>query len=972
MDFAGFCLNAAANTVGGIGASALGELASNAAEAFNRVIRSADDPYYFENLKMEVEWLRAMRDANELKVRQNRTKATSDYYKQWLENVNDVLVKVGNVQAADCENVTAILEKVQMLLKHGKFEGGFLVDKPSKRVVKCKPPPPDISEFRSLQEKFQKILKLLSSDGEKAIGILGALGVGKTTIMQHLNDHEEVSKIFDIIIWIKVSRDWNEERLLRDIERRLKLNLPDTTHPDEIIESIIEELKDKKYLLLLDDVTESIELHRIGIPDNNKSSKVVLTTEFRFVCASMVQRVVEVNLLPLNEAWLMFKHIVTDQIDRPDVEPQARLVAEECHGLPLLINLVGNSFKLKESVDEWRNGLEKLRDWSEVEIRGLTEKHAIIKFCYDDLKDAKTKLCLLYAAFHPADTKISTDYLVKCWAAERFLGTIDEGRSFGEACDAGYSILRNLSNLSLLHTSKRMEHVRVNNMVRQVVLHISSEELDCKFLIGNTKTSTALLNVNNGEEAKRIFMIDAKLDQLPDNPRCSMLLSLLLQRNTALKTIPPLFFRTMKKLLVLNLYETGIHTLPQSVESLTELKALFLNYCPLIDLPLQIEQLLLLEVLDIRGCKITFIPTSIGKLIYLRCLKVSYYKPGRQNGCEEMKTEYNVISGLRRLEELVIDMISYDWWCIEATQVIQHVASLEKLTSLKVCFPKLQVLQNFLKRRTKWQGRQERTSFWFFVGRPSSKRPEILNCFDYKINRYLRYCHDGNNHNSSVSNVFPETDVLELIGHDSIKCLLDFKQGPGLNGVRGCLAEECNIMETVVDHSNASVPNILSTLEQLHLKNLPVLKSILESGLSEGSLSKLQTIVIESCPLLTKISSYGPMLAKIRKLVIKKCSMIEELIMNAVVGSMQELKILELLDMPQLRTISDDPSLAWPKFEELRICECPKLKRIPFKKENAANLKLIEGEQAWWDALKWENTEVKEYFQSNYSPKVGV
>ncbi|GKV32102.1 hypothetical protein SLEP1_g40730 [Rubroshorea leprosula] len=77
---------------------------------------------------------------------------------------------------------------------------------------------------------------------------------------------------------------------------------------------------------------------------------------------------------------------------------------------------------------------------------------------------------------------------------------------------------------------------------------------------------------------------------------------------------------------------------------------------------------------------------------------------------------------------------------------------------------------------------------------------------------------------------------------------------------------------------------------------------------------------------------------------------------------MQNLEILELLDMAQLRTISEATSLAWSQLKELHIYKCPELKRLPFKKVNAKELKLIKGEQAWKDALEWENNEIKENF----------
>jgi disease resistance protein RPS2 len=38
------------------------------------------------------------------------------------------------------------------------------------------------------------------------------------------------------------------------------------------------------YLLLLDDVWDILDLHVIGIPDNENDSKVVLATRYRDIC----------------------------------------------------------------------------------------------------------------------------------------------------------------------------------------------------------------------------------------------------------------------------------------------------------------------------------------------------------------------------------------------------------------------------------------------------------------------------------------------------------------------------------------------------------------------------------------------------------------------------------------------------------------------------------------------------------------
>ncbi|GLT45833.1 hypothetical protein SLA2020_196370 [Shorea laevis] len=982
-----FLANVLANATGNLVSNCVEGVANYVGEHIG-LLNGLEPEYNFESiLKEEAERLRALKDDKEREIRQNKNKTTSSCYNQWLGSVTKILPELETLQAEceqqrnvliDCtigskfwEKVRNILQRVEKLMEEGKFPRGFLIDRPPEPVIKLGSVP-DIKATATLQGHLEEILLLLSCEEVKTIVIWGPLGVGKTTIMQNLNNHEKVAKMFEMIVWITVSEERTIEKLQMEMASRLKLNLQGTETAREVGRSISEELKDRKYLLLLDDVKGVIDhdqLNGIGVPDNKNGSKVVLTTEDRRVCSKMeLVRDIEVEKLTQREAWEMFKQIVTDQkIKIPGIKSVAQRVAKECGGLPLVIKTVASYFKFKDSAAEWRNGLEELRNGSEVEIPHLTQIHAFLKCCYDDLKDENKKRCFLYGALHPADTKISTDYLVMCWAAERFLGNVDDRRSFRTACDKGYVILRYLTNVSLLQTCKRMEHVQVNNVVRQVALHISSEDHDYKFLVGDqTETSPASQKASDWEQATRIFMIDAKLKDLPNFPRCSMLLSLLLQRNTDLKAIPRSFFENMQKLQVLNLCRTGIMSLPHSFANLSELKALFLNDCiGMTCLPPQIKQLCCLEVLDIRGCKVNFIPPSIGNLVQLRCLRVSYYKPATQNGYGMEILHYSVISELVKLEELVIDVISYDQWCIEATNVILQVAFLQKLTSLKICFPKLEALWTLMERRPDWQDRQKLSKFWSFIGCQNSNSLEILDYFSYPIDRYLRYDSDGHHIGFSISNMFPETDALELIGHNNISCFSDFMQASCLNGVVGCLVERCSNMVTIIGGNNAGGTNILPSLEQLHLRNLLDLKSIFEGPLSQGSLSKLQTIAVKGCPLLTEISSNGliQQLPKLTKLTIESCDEIKELIQESSgSGAMPNLEVLELVDMKKLETICAEESSVWPKLKELRIYQCGKLKRLPFNRENAAGLKMIKGEQAWWDNLS--NEEFKEHFQS--------
>ncbi|XVE56737.1 hypothetical protein DITRI_Ditri04bG0034900 [Diplodiscus trichospermus] len=943
----------------------------------------------YEMLRDAVATLQALRDDYEREVKKQKMKTTTSSYDVWLYLCNKALQNAKKLEHRFEEDrnlsylrltrrsnysgqLVEVYEEILKRAEEGKFPGGYLVDKPIEPVLKVNAP--EIKEFPTLQSPLDQVLELLRNDRFKGIGIWGPLGVGKTTIMQNLNNHDEVAKMFDIVIWANVSSERSEEKLQEDIAHRLKLKLECIDRPKDVSRAISEELKDKKYLLLLDEVMDTIELEDIGIPDNKNGSKVVLTTEFRHVCSSMANRLIEVRPLSRNEAWKMFQQMVIDVVYLPDIEPVARLVAKECDRLPLLIKTVAGAFKLKDSVSEWRKGLKDLRKWPEIEIPGLTELHSFLKFCYDQLKDGQKKKCFLYGALYPAESKIYTDYLLECWAAEGLVGNTCEKRRYQDVRDEGYDTLKCLTNASLLEKGERMIYVQMNNSIRQVALYISSQDPDCKFFTGVSENSPDCLEENDWQQAKRISMVDKKLRDLPESPSCSMLLSLLLQRNLNLTEIPQSFFENMKTLLVLDLYGTGIVSLPSSIAKLTGLKGLYLNNCiHLTELPPQVGELHCLEVLDIRGCGISFIPFLIQKLVNLRCLRMSYYKSSNPSDCQDMDIDCGLIPLLAKLEELMIDVCSYEYdhWCNEVEDVVRQVATLKNLTTLRICFPTSQILKNFMLHSPSWKDRKQLTSFRFFVGCQSRKRPQILEHFEYKINRYLGYCHGNHIDHSIICELLPETDALELVEHEDIMSLMDFVNVASFDRIRGCIIERCNKMTTIADGNRIAGGYILPNLEQLHLVNLQSLQSVFEGSLSIGSLSKLHTVVVKCCPMLKKIFSLRVIqqLSKLQKLAIQNCAAIEELIekdANAgqVSPALPDLKTLILIDMPKLRTISVDTSLALPSLKEIQVYRCPELKSLPFDKHNAANLKSIEAEQVWWEELRWPRNDIKEQLQS--------
>jgi disease resistance protein RPS2 len=671
----------------------------------------------------------------------DRTKELSEECKCWIDRVKESEEEV-QVLETDYEKiknqnrnllsksfsrnrakVSKRMEKKLTELLELYSEGTIRLDeKPPERVIRIGAP--KIEGKSSLHLAVKEILGHLRTPDIKRVGLWGIMGVGKTAIMQNMNNNADVAKMFDIVIWLTVSKYLGIEKLLRAITQRLKLNVEDITEPDEIAQRIRTELEHKKYLLLLDEVGKAFDLGDIGISCNQNDSKVVLATRYFHICNDMMTDAeVQVQRLSEKDAYEMFWEKVGQNVSLSGtVEPKSRQVVKECSGLPLLIEKIAPSFRrYGENLDLWEDGLRRLQEQPTTISKSIDEVIGFLEFCYNQLGDEVKKFCFLYGALYPEDCEIYIDHLLECWKAEDFIH--DEGFRFARI--TGWGILNDLILSSLLEMSEKMNHVRMNKVVRRMARKISNVE---------------------SREANRISLRNDKLCTLPEMPSWRMkLLTLFLHRNLSFEVIPESFFELMKNLQVLDLHRTGITSLPSSISSLTSLKALYLNSCNnLEELPTGIKNLIHLEILDIRDTKINVIPIEIQGLTKLKCLRLSLSDVGMgQSSNAEFGKD--VLSKLSLLEELRInvDEKGFPQLGTFMYDISRGVASLEKLTSLSICFPGVDYLEEFISNFHLW--RDEHFKFQFSVGSHDQTRYKIF---------------DNSKKLTSLSICFPEVDFL--------------------------------------------------------------------------------------------------------------------------------------------------------------------------------------------------------------------
>nr|KAJ0184920.1 hypothetical protein LSAT_V11C900505010 [Lactuca sativa] len=931
----------------------------------------------------------AKRDDHEDMVQRHKTTMTpSNAYTNWILRVNLVAKEVNDLKAkytkerkrsswfsigsrsSFTKKMRKTASRVFALMEEDTHLVDVLVDKKPACVVEMITS--KITNIPTLQQPLEQTLGWLCDKRVRGIRIHGLIGSGKTTIMENLNNHVKVAEMFDIVIWVTVSREGSIEnrgidQIQQVIIQRLKLNIGVTTTIDLIASRIREELTNIKYLLLLDDVKEDLSLDKIGVPISENGSKIVFTTRLRHVCSSIATRQTNVATLNRKEALDMFKSV----LDRPHLAENSNikrlmpLIVNWCGYHPLMIKVAAGVFRVKETEESWHDGLINLRKWPEKGDDTMQEIYKLLACFFDSLKVVQKK-CFFYSALYPEDSDIQKDCLLDNWAADELLDTVDDVEGTRVS---GRDILDYLKMLSLVEENTQ-QCIRMHKLIRLAALYNLSTNEDQENLIKFGEALHKPLDVECWKNKRWISLVDSKMNALPDEPDCPKLSTLFLQKNPNLEVIPRAFFNHMQGLRVLDLYDTRISSLPSSVLNLVTLKVLYLQKCvALVELPHDIGNLQKLEVLDTRGSGLANIPPQVERLICLRRLLVSFTSSSSSSPIQEATEDIKVISKIPKLKELVIDVEEGLEKLLYG--LIVNVVTLTNLSLLQFCspnkvvdlikaiggcwkinFPNEKLLQKYIDKveSSKLENCQ------IFIGCDISSPPHIM-----KFMPYFKF--NGEVSNNTISQVLGNDVAIELVNHNELEHLSNFTPA-NMNKIRSCVIKGCNKMRTIVD-GNTGGSLILNNLEQLHMINLPFLKNISE-GPMQG-LNNLKTLILCNCPMLTWVCTYGVILQlpEIRHLEVKGCSEMKEIFsgpVNVVSPVLPNLKKLILVDMPQLTSILVSNSFEWPSLERIKILGCPELKRLPFRKDGAAKLKSIETEKSWWEALE-NDKDVKEQFQ---------
>ncbi|EHA8589266.1 putative Disease resistance protein [Cocos nucifera] len=809
-----------------------------------------------------------------------------------------------------------------------------------------------IREGTSTMSTLDQVWKWLMDAKTGIIGTWGKGGVGKTTLVMNIHNKIRGTQHFEVVIFVTVSRDWNIKKLRNDIAKKLDLDLSKKEDETGASTLLFNDLKRKKFLLILDDLWEKVDLEKLGVPTpkENNGCKIVITTRNRGVCNDMeTDEEIVREVLPETEAWELFQEKAGSAISS-DLEPIARDVCKECHGLSLAIIVVGRALRKETHMVVWENALRMLQN-SQFELRGMErEVYLPLKFSYDHLETDTLRNCFLYCSLFPEDYHIEVDELIEYWIMEGFIQGV---KSLNDASAKGLYLLKELIATCLLEKGYQ-NFVKMHDVIRDMAIKITSEstERSRRFLVRAGVGLEECPEAEKWEGKDGISLMQNYIQSLPDEPKCTELSTLLLQRNKLLKEFPQSFFKQMKNLRVLDLSYSGVMSLPPSISELDSLQALILRFCRNLHSVDHVGGLKQLQLFDLSCTGIVGLPREIKQLTRLRRLNLS--------GTSHLACiPVDIIVSLSLLEDLEMRLSSFGR-SNESKAFIENLGQLNRLTHFTADIP------NDLCTSSQWEFLlwDKLKSFHLgIVGRGLFVTPFLVE--PEGRGRHLDITANANVRQEAVG-LLQHAEMLRLYYHDEVRTI-SAMGARNLKRLKECEVWQCRKMENVVITEEAE-EGILPELEILRLIHLPNLRSIWDGNGTPGSFRSIKSIILIGCAKVIHLFSSNvlQLLNSLENLYMEVCTRMVEIVRGEVgngVIAFPKLRRIVLKELWELNRMWEGV-LSLESLQAIEVTSCRRLGQLAIDIEKTPASEVIEGESEWWNSLKWQNDSSKSHFQN--------
>ncbi|OMO52054.1 Disease resistance protein [Corchorus capsularis] len=490
------------------------------------------------------------------------------------------------------------------------------------------------------------------------ISIVGLGGLGKTTLAKLVYNDLRVVEHFDLTMWVCVSPDkFDVKSMIKEIFKSTKPGLVYAGYNLQALKDQLQDaLKDKKFLLVLDDVWNDNpkvweELNQLLI-GGNSGSKMLVTTRSEKVAFAMKSHVkYDLGCLsPDNCLSLLLRSAFNEGED----EEHQNLVeigkdfVEKCKGNPLAAKTLGSSLYMKTDERDWH--LIRDNEIWELEQRD-DDIMPVLKLSYN-LMPPHLKSCFVYCAVFPKGFRFNSLDLIQLWLANGLI--ISPSRNSEVLEYVGLQYLKELFSRCFfeeIEESVFLYIFKMHDLIHDLALSVAHEE------ILTVKSD----NISISESVRHMSLPNSNLFKPKvTQKKLRTIVCQLAVLGSICETDVGNFIMGCKYLWVLDLSFSSFEELPNSIGQLKHLRYFSLSGNRRIRrLPTSISKLHKLQALGLIGCKmLERLPRGLRNMISLRFLEFTTNEellPNGEIGCLD-SLQVLTISGCQSLKFLFGDM----------------------------------------------------------------------------------------------------------------------------------------------------------------------------------------------------------------------------------------------------------------------------------------------------------------------------